>query len=107
MTPSPVEKCAKCHDTAQEMEIVACRDCHVKNPFSAEQLAAKNADPLRYHIDQIGLKAAYHQGCIGCHEEMDGPTGCQDCHTRNETGDAFYNAGEFAPKGKAQPAGHH
>lgn len=106
-SPSPNEKCARCHHGTQEMDVVACRDCHAREPFSAENLAAKRADQYRYHIDQIGLKAAYHQGCLGCHEEMNGPTGCQDCHTRNKTGDEFYDAGEFAPKGGGTHSGHH
>jgi len=41
-----------------------------------------------------------------CHEKMQGPTGCQDCHKRTKEGDAFYNSGAFAPKDKAAKGGH-
>jgi hypothetical protein len=46
----------------------------------------------QYHVDMPGLKAAYHWNCVGCHEVMDGPTGCQDCHARTVEGDTFYRA---------------
>jgi hypothetical protein len=39
---------------------------------------------------------------MGCHEEMDGPTGCQDCHARTEAGDEFYHA-----DAKGDNSGHH
>lgn len=99
-------RCAKCHKGGDLQARVACRDCHVKEPFSASYLQAKKADSQRYHIDQLGLKGAYHQNCLGCHQQMDGPTGCLDCHSRSEKGDALSRSGAFAPKKTAATKGH-
>lgn len=89
--------CVKCHSGGETMAKVACRDCHVREPFSADHLRTAKQDSGRYHQDQLGLKGAYHQSCLGCHEQMGAPTGCQDCHTRNREGDALMRAGQFAP----------
>ena len=86
------ERCVSCHADSEEVSSVGCRDCHVAKPFSAEQINQELLDRYQFHIDQPGLKAAYHWNCIGCHEEMDGPTGCQDCHSRTPEGDAFYHS---------------
>jgi octaheme c-type cytochrome (tetrathionate reductase family) len=71
--------CALCHHASPEgadagtdrlSETVACRSCH--------QEAFNQAHPER-----IGLKAAYHQQCMGCHEEMNrGPVDCVGCHAK-------------------------
>jgi hypothetical protein len=101
-TPASDGKCALCHGSdrgnAAANPAVACRDCHLEQPFSAENIRVKEGQRILYHADQPGLKAAYHLGCLGCHAEAGAPTGCSDCHPRNATGDAFYNAGTFAPK---------
>jgi hypothetical protein len=98
------ERCMSCHADDNEVATVACGDCHMTDPFSAENINLEAADRYRYHIDRPGLKAAYHWNCLGCHEEMDGPTACQDCHARTAEGDAFFHA-------DVQPAdsggGHH
>lgn len=87
-------ECAKCHSGSPGVEQVACRDCHEANPFSAEKLLEEDtAGKPDYHLDQIGLKGAYHQSCLGCHRQMGAPTGCQDCHVRTPAGDAFYHEG--------------
>lgn len=99
------EACAGCHGTSKGTEVVACRECHPAQPFSAEYLAEKEQDIRRYHTDKPGLKAAYHLNCLGCHTEAGGPTGCEDCHSRNAAGEAFYRSGTFAPKGGGG-AGH-
>lgn len=98
-------QCAKCHPGGELQAKVACRDCHVKEPFAASYLQAKKGDSQRYHTDQLGLKGAYHQSCLGCHRQMDGPTGCVDCHARNQEGDALTRTGQFAPK-KISAKGH-
>jgi len=85
------DRCVRCHADSGEAATVGCRDCHVANPFSAEQINKESLDVYQFHTDQPGLKAAYHWNCIGCHQEMDGPTDCQDCHARTEEGDAFYH----------------
>ncbi|MFW5836373.1 MAG: tetrathionate reductase family octaheme c-type cytochrome [Desulfovibrionaceae bacterium] len=66
--------CALCHHYrpagADAVETVACRACHRE---SFEDDAA----------GELGLKAAYHQQCIGCHEEMhQGPVNCEGCHAK-------------------------
>ena len=98
--------CVRCHQNSGATAVVSCKGCHKAQPFSAEALREKGKNTKTYHIDKVGLKAAYHQSCMGCHAKAGGPTGCQDCHVRKKTGDAFYNAGTFAPaprrdKGKA------
>lgn len=95
--PATGSRCAKCHSGNETNAPVACSACHEAEPFSAEALAAKEADTDRYHVDKPGLKGAYHLNCLGCHEEMGGPIGCQDCHARTPEGDAVFHA-------DAQPA---
>lgn len=86
------ERCVSCHANSDEVASVGCRSCHASEPFSAEHINRKSEEIYKFHIDMPGLKAAYHWNCIGCHEEMDGPTGCQDCHARTPEGDAFYHS---------------
>lgn len=97
--------CGKCHGQFEELVKVSCADCHSAEPFSAESIHRQSQEDL-YHIDMNSLVGAYHQNCLGCHKEMDGPTGCQDCHSRTEAGDEFYHSGEFAPSAAEQSASH-
>lgn len=61
--------CQTCHHNSDK--ILACKDCH-RNPF----------DPN--NPNKPGLKAAYHQRCITCHNEVfKGPNSCVFCHTRD------------------------
>lgn len=66
--------CLVCHhhrpkDT-KALETTACASCH-QGAF----------DPR--DRDRIGLKAAYHQQCMGCHQERNkGPVGCTECHPK-------------------------
>ncbi len=70
-----VKDCALCHhhrplDEASS-ETVRCSACH-QEPFKDD------------HPERIGLKAAYHQQCMGCHQEMNnGPIDCSGCHRKN------------------------
>jgi hypothetical protein len=69
------DNCAACHHyrpaDKEQSETVACRACH-KEPSHPQA-------PSR-----VGLKSAYHQKCMGCHQDMkQGPTGCQGCHRKN------------------------
>lgn len=93
--------CARCHSGSAEQASVACQDCHLANPFSAEAIQAKG-EKNPFHVDVYGLKGAYHRNCMGCHQEMGGPTGCQDCHARTVAGDAFFHSGKFAPPASAR-----
>jgi hypothetical protein len=85
------ERCMGCHADSAGEKTVRCAGCHVAEPFSAEHINRDASNRYQFHIDMPGLKAAYHWNCVGCHEQMDGPTGCQDCHTRTASGDAFYH----------------
>jgi hypothetical protein len=93
------ERCLRCHADSDEVEEVGCSDCHLANPFSAENIYKEALDRYQFHIDTPGLKGAYHWNCVGCHEEMDGPTDCEDCHARTPQGDAFYHK-DASPSGK-------
>ena len=69
------QDCALCHhyrpldETASET--VRCSACH-QEPFQEQ------------HPERLGLKAAYHQLCMGCHEKMNqGPVSCTGCHSKN------------------------
>jgi hypothetical protein len=94
-------RCARCHAQSPKSATVSCQSCHEADPFTAEHLERKEGDRYQYHVDKPGLKAAYHWSCLGCHEDSGGPTGCEDCHGRNASGDAFYHSGAFAPKASA------
>jgi hypothetical protein len=108
-TGAPVEdeNCARCHSNSQKTRVLTCQECHPVDPFSAEYLREREMDKTLYHRDKPGLKAAYHLNCLGCHQEMDGPTGCQDCHVRTEAGDAFFHADAYAPNAEGEGSGHH
>jgi len=72
---SIIQDCALCHHfrPADESasETVRCSACH-QEAFRQD------------HPERIGLKAAYHQQCMACHEEMaKGPVGCIGCHQKN------------------------
>ncbi|MFO7832080.1 MAG: cytochrome c3 family protein [Desulfuromonadaceae bacterium] len=71
-----VDDCTVCHHKrpvedvsfSPNPELVRCSACHQQS-FDPE------------FPERLGLKAAYHQRCIGCHEEEDrGPQVCADCH---------------------------
>lgn len=64
--------CQGCHHgTPATDKPVGCSSCH-SAPFNAQ-------DPFK-----PGLKGAYHQQCMGCHETMkiDKALGCTDCHKK-------------------------
>lgn len=68
------DSCGTCHhhrpQDPQGKEIKRCSGCH--------QQAFKEDYPQR-----LGLKAAFHQRCMGCHKERGkGPLGCTSCHLR-------------------------
>lgn len=99
------ESCATCHRAGEPTATVQCADCHAVDPFTAEYLAAQESGPQWFHVDKPGLKGAYHRNCLGCHERVGAPTGCQDCHPRNAEGDALFSA--QAGRGAATgPEGH-
>jgi hypothetical protein len=89
--------CANCHKKAEPSSNLACQGCHAAEPFSSTAVGILNEGGKRYHIDVPGLKGAYHLSCLGCHQEMGGPTGCEDCHERNKQGDELFSAGAVKP----------
>ena len=100
-------QCARCHSNSKKISSVACRDCHVRKPFTTKHLKkTEEANPNRYHIDMPGLKGAYHLSCFNCHVKMGAPTGCQDCHKRTDAGNRFYHSGKYAPSDSAVGGQH-
>jgi hypothetical protein len=70
-----LKDCALCHHRrpidASAKETTRCSACH--------QEAFRSDQPER-----LGLKAAFHQQCTGCHQDMKkGPTDCLGCHNKN------------------------
>ena len=70
--------CSVCHHLRPEQDVeysphpetVRCSACH-----------QKSFDPRV--AERPGLKAAYHQRCIGCHKQQHaGPQVCTDCHLK-------------------------
>lgn len=98
-------RCSSCHQ-GHVAGSVACRDCHPAQPFSAAYLRDKEQDRQRYHIDKLGLKAAYHRNCLGCHQESGGPLGCQDCHPRTPAGDQLFHDEAQAATGSGTGTAH-
>lgn len=99
-------QCAGCH-AGRKAATVACRDCHTAEPFAAAAVREKEQDRTRYHIDKPGLKAAYHRNCLGCHEEVGGPLGCDDCHAKTAAGDELYRTGSQAPQPQSAATSAH
>ncbi len=70
-----IRDCTKCHHyrpkNEDALETTRCSACH-QDAFNPE------------HPERIGLKAAYHQQCMECHQqEAKGPTDCTGCHLKN------------------------
>ena len=103
-------KCNLCHKPEATHKIVACRGCHVADPFSPETRQEKKDAPILFHKSKPGLKGAYHNFCIACHEETGGPATCDGCHARKDEGDKFFHSGPYAPpvknSGKSSSHGH-
>jgi octaheme c-type cytochrome (tetrathionate reductase family) len=66
------QDCSRCHHlkpaAADAVETIRCSACHQES-FHPD------------HPERLGLKAAYHLQCGGCHQEMGkGPVDCTGCH---------------------------
>ena len=61
--------CDNCHHTLEEGEyedVESCRECH---------------EPVTEDEDIPKISDAFHQQCIGCHQDYDaGPVACAICH---------------------------
>lgn len=67
-----------------------CALCHHRRPLDEKasettRCSACHQEPFRKdHPERLGLKAAYHQQCMGCHKDMNkGPVDCAGCHSKN------------------------
>ena len=67
-----------------------CTECHHRRPADPRgsetaRCSACHQEPFNPTTpERLGLKAAYHQQCMGCHQERNqGPTDCTGCHARN------------------------
>ncbi len=89
--------CIKCHNNPLAGDTVSCSDCHPQDRFSSQYLATLD-DPELFHKEKPGLKGAFHLNCVGCHREMDGPTGCEECHKMSLAGEKRFNAGPYRPQ---------
>lgn len=70
-----VNDCSKCHHFRPKdenaLETTRCSACH-QDSFNPD------------HPERIGLKAAYHQQCMECHQqEAKGPVDCKGCHLQH------------------------
>ena len=90
--PAEEEKCLQCHKESVTADEVTCGGCHPANHGRAENVRASMDSDL-FHNDTAGLKRAYHLKCLGCHMEMDAPSGCEDCHPKRDDGDNMAGAG--------------
>ncbi len=72
-----VGDCSACHHYRPAdkgaLETTRCSACH-QDSFKQD------------YPERIGLKAAYHLQCMGCHQkEAKGPVECTGCHSKNTT----------------------
>lgn len=70
-----VDDCTQCHHYRPKdenaLETTRCSACH-QDSFNPE------------YPERIGLKAAYHQQCMECHQqEAKGPVDCTGCHLKH------------------------
>jgi len=79
--PPSDPNCLPCHREGAELAEVGCSDCHLVDRYAARD---DGDDMPAYHNDTPGLIGAYHLNCISCHRAIDGPVGCEDCHTRKK-----------------------
>ena len=100
------QNCKVCHKYEPEAKIVACRGCHLAEPYSVEGLRFAEEEKKLFHKGKPSLQGAYHQFCISCHEEVDGPYTCDGCHMINDKGEQLYRSGKYTPAKRAARAGH-
>lgn len=66
-------------------KLTVCMGCHHNTPASEKPPACLTCHGRPFDTGkpyQPGIKAAYHQQCMGCHERMkiEKPMGCTECH---------------------------
>lgn len=66
-----------------------CQGCHHNSPVSKQPPRCSHCHSASFDDQQKpnapGLNGAYHQQCLGCHEEMglEKPAGCAGCHKKS------------------------
>jgi hypothetical protein len=70
-------------------EDVVCQGCHHQSPLGETPPlcgSCHGTDPAEFDLFRPGLKGAYHQQCVGCHESMEiaEPSDCSGCHEEKE-----------------------
>lgn len=78
------------HDKHAQMTEMSggCVNCHHFQPASTEHPACKECHAPESQRGKIepGLKAAYHQQCLNCHQQWDTETHCEFCHRKKVGG---------------------
>ena len=67
-----VKNCPTCHHYGEGDSTSSCGNCHENLALYRYKGTERKAG--------LGLKAAYHGLCVGCHEKGSGPTSCSACH---------------------------
>jgi hypothetical protein len=67
-----------------------CKGCHHNSPVSKKPPHCGNCHGKTFDKEnplKPGIMGAYHQQCMGCHQEMDikKPAGCIDCHKEKKS----------------------
>ncbi len=76
--------CQSCHHFQEAGGISSCKSCHDRGS-------------MEEHLEQPGLKGAYHRQCLGCHQEWSHDTQCNLCHEKKlEPGPPV--AGHYPPR---------
>jgi hypothetical protein len=70
-------------------EEVLCQGCHHQSPVGEEPPACETCHEMLYgaaDVIQPGLRGAYHQQCVGCHDSMklEEPSDCAGCHEEKQ-----------------------
>ena len=78
-----------CNHSSHEAQPKDCTTCHHHRSADMTKkeitrCSACHQDSFNSKIPgRVGLKAAYHLKCMGCHQEVkQGPTGCIGCHAK-------------------------
>jgi hypothetical protein len=66
------KNCPPCHHHNEAGGTPPCGSCHENTTIYRYKGADRKTG--------LGLKAAYHGLCVGCHEKGKGPTACSACH---------------------------
>ncbi len=83
------QSCITCHSDQFDAGLEGCSYCHEITPVQEFQAPAPACSQCHYDAEEPLIPArmeAFHQSCMGCHEELGaGPYGedsCNRCHTR-------------------------